>query len=322
MKAKIWVAIAAGIIFTACETRVAAEDKIFTSSGQIVDGEEWNNVSIYNDDTIVDMLGGLVDRMGTYDASTLNVTGGYVSTLEAHEFSTANVSGGYVYGVFASDNAILNFSGDASAVRLGVGGDLGTINMTGGTTHYLGGGDSSTTNLYGGIISENLGAVDSAVVNVYGYGFEFDPNGGSRDGGQLTGFWLDDSAFIIDLYGAETYSHINLIPVVDVEVDIRPAAVNLRSRGKWISCEIRFGEDCNAADVNSGTVLLEDEVPAEWIWFNEQQNVVMVKFSRSEVQQILEVGNVELTVRGYLTDGSYFVGTDAVKVIGKGRRKD
>ncbi len=32
-------------------------DKDFTSSGQILPGEEWNNVSIYNDATIVDMLG-------------------------------------------------------------------------------------------------------------------------------------------------------------------------------------------------------------------------------------------------------------------------
>jgi nicotinate-nucleotide pyrophosphorylase len=79
-------------------------------------------------------------------------------------------------------------------------------------------------------------------------------------------------------------------------------------------------EDCNVADVNSETVFLEDEIPAEWIWFNEKQNVVMAKFARSELEEILEPGEVELTVSGHLTDGSYFVGTDTVKVVGKGRK--
>ncbi|MHC4705729.1 MAG: hypothetical protein ACYS8I_01410, partial [Planctomycetota bacterium] len=45
-------------------------DKTFTSSGQILPGEEWNSVHIYNDDTVVDMLGGFVEGMATYDAST------------------------------------------------------------------------------------------------------------------------------------------------------------------------------------------------------------------------------------------------------------
>jgi hypothetical protein len=46
------------------------------------------------------------------------------------------------------------------------------------------------------------------------------------------------------------------------------------------------------------------------------------KVLRSDVKEILETGEVELTVNGYLVDGSYFEGTDIIKVIDKGRRKD
>lgn len=186
-------------------------DKTFTSSGQILPGEEWNNVFIYNDDTIVDMLGGLVDGIGIYDASTVNVTAGHVNTLDALEFSTANVSGGFVYGLHAKNNSIVIFSDDASGTSIGAR-DFGTLNMNGGTTDLIGVIDSGTLNLYGGLITESLGAWHDAVVNIYGYDFNYDPMGGSLDGGQLTGFWLDDTPFTIDLYGIETYSHINLIP--------------------------------------------------------------------------------------------------------------
>ncbi len=315
MKAKIWVTIAVGIILTACETGVAAEDKIFTSSGQIVDGEEWNNVSIYNDDTIVDMLGGNVDRMGTYDASTLNVTGGYVSTLDAHEFSTANVSGGYVHGASASDSATVILSGTASVVSLSARGSFGTVNMTGGTTKYARAGDSGTLNLYGGVVTDSLNTWESGAINIFGYDLFKTATGGTYGYGFVTGFWRDGTPFSINFNTSKTYSHVNLIPIVYVEVDIKPESLNLASKGKWINCKIWLLEDYNVADVNSRTVLLEDEVPAEWIWFNERQNIVMAKFARSQLQEILEPGEVELTVTGRLMDGTYFEGTDTIRVI-------
>jgi len=109
------------------------------------------------------------------------------------------------------------------------------------------------------------------------------------------------------------------VPAIDAIIDIRPETLNLASRGKWISCKIWLPEDYNVADVNSSSVFLEDEVQADWLWFNEKQNVVMAKFARSELVGILELGEVELTVTGYLMDGSYFVGTDSIKVIDKGR---
>jgi len=189
----------------------AVPDKTFTSSGQILPGEEWNNVYIHNDDTIVDMLGGAVGEMGTYDASTVNVTAGHVLRLDAREFSTANVSGGEVDMLEAWDSATVKVFPDATLIRLNASGS-GTAYMSGGTTKYVGAGDSSIMHLYGGAITDCLGAQDSSRINIYGYGFNYDPLAGSRAGGQLTGFWLDDTPFSIDLYDPETYSHITLIP--------------------------------------------------------------------------------------------------------------
>ena len=186
-------------------------DKIFTSSGQIIDGEEWNNVYIYNDDTIVDMLGGDVDGIGTYDASTVNVSGGHVNTLATLEFSTANVSDGFVYGLIASDHSIVNLFGNADLFAPLVR-NFGTLNMTGGTVDHLGAIDSGIINLYGGIISDRLISSDSSVVNIYGYDLLKTNTGGKYDYGQVSGFWADGTSFTIDLNGFETYSHINLIP--------------------------------------------------------------------------------------------------------------
>ena len=210
MKTQLLLFIAVTVLLAGARV-YALPDKTFTSSGQILPGEEWNSVYIYNDDTIVDMLGGFAEGIGTYDASTVNIIGGHVNTLDATEFSTANVSGGEVYGLWAEDSGTVKLFPNGTVFSLGASGS-GTTYMTGGTTEYARAGDSSLMHLYGGAISNYLNAWDSATVNIYGYDFNYDPTAGAWNGGQLTGFWLDHAPFTIDLYDAQTYSHITLIP--------------------------------------------------------------------------------------------------------------
>ncbi len=212
-KTKIIAIVAATVIlsFTAAQLYAVPENKIFTSSGQILDGEEWNNVSIYNDATIVDMLGGNVDSISTFDASTISVTGGQVNMLGVGRLSTAHVSGGFVYGLDAWDQSSVIFSEDADVFAPRVC-NFANLTMNDGTVNHLGAIDAGIINLYGGLISDYLVALDYSVVNIFGYDLLKTNTGGKYAYGQVYGFWTDGTAFTIDLNGSETYSHINLIP--------------------------------------------------------------------------------------------------------------
>jgi hypothetical protein len=200
-----------------------AADKTFTSSGQILPGETWDNVSVYNDSTVVDVLGGTVYSIGAHNSSTVNVSDGLIGHLGALEFSKVNVSGCYVYdGLSAEGNGTITFSGTASAVGLSSF-DLGNIIMIGDSIEFLTAGYTSKVYLYGGAITDSLSAWNSATVNIFGNNLTKTPTGGSYGYGRVYGYWQDWIPFNINLNGSETYSHINLIP--------EPASVILFSFG-------------------------------------------------------------------------------------------
>jgi parallel beta-helix repeat protein len=115
--------------------------------------------------------------------------------------------------------------------------------------------------------------------------------------------------------GAFEYS-----PPVPAETDIDPDTLNLRSMGKWITCYIWLPEDYNVADIDPDSVLLEYEIQPESLSLDEEQQVAIARFSRSDVQDILNVGEIELTIAVRLTDGTIFEATDIVRVIDKAGR--
>ena len=108
-------------------------------------------------------------------------------------------------------------------------------------------------------------------------------------------------------------------PAVDAGIDIEPDTLNLKGKGKWITCYIWLPEDYNAAEIVPDSIFLERMIKPVWTWVDEEQQLAMAKFSRSEVQGILEVGELELTITGQLIDGMTFEGTDTIRVILKGR---
>ena len=112
-----------------------------------------------------------------------------------------------------------------------------------------------------------------------------------------------------------------------VTVDFDPDTLNLKSKGKVVTVYIELPEGYDVDDIDISTVMLNGIVPAlahpTDVGDYDSDGVpdLMVKFDRSDVQDVLEPGNeVEVTVSGQLTDGTTFEGTDTIRVIEKGRK--
>jgi hypothetical protein len=114
------------------------------------------------------------------------------------------------------------------------------------------------------------------------------------------------------------YEYIFPIPVW---VDIEPNNLNLTSKGKWITAFIWLPEEYNIADIEPNSVLLEGQIKSERLRLAEDEQVAIAKFSREEVQDILSVGEIGLTISGKLMDSTIFEARDTIKVIDKGEGK-
>jgi len=150
----------------------------FSSNDVIQDGDSYDGVFVYGNNTTVEIKGGNIGKLSSFDRSTVNISGGHVTNAQSYEQSTINISGGIV--------RVPN-TADAGS----------TINITGGTFWNIESG-SGVLNMSGGHI-EGLGifaVTGDGEVNIYGYGFEHQPMPGQND--RLTGFWEDGTPFSID----------------------------------------------------------------------------------------------------------------------------
>jgi len=118
-------------------------------------------------------------------------------------------------------------------------------------------------------------------------------------------------------------------PAADISaaIDLKPDTLNLGSKGEWITCYIELPGDHDVNTIDVATVKLNGVVPAEAkpieIGDYDGDGIadLMVKFDRSSVEEILEVGDeVEVIVTGELADGTSFEGTDTIRVIDEGNK--
>jgi hypothetical protein len=107
------------------------------------------------------------------------------------------------------------------------------------------------------------------------------------------------------------------------EVRITPRTINLASKGNSITCYIRLVDTYDVADIDPNSVLLQGKIEAESVQIDEGKQVVTARFRYEQLQEILNPGEVELTISLRLTDGTLFRGTDVISVKGKkGRNPD
>jgi parallel beta-helix repeat protein/predicted outer membrane repeat protein len=110
---------------------------------------------------------------------------------------------------------------------------------------------------------------------------------------------------------------------IPATIRVTPRTLNLTSNGNWISCDISLPDTYEIGDVVVGSIGLNVHVKPERSEINEIQQKLLVKFSRSETQDVL--GDAEdsalLTVRGKLQDGTDFKGHDTIKIVRASSKK-
>ena len=115
-----------------------------------------------------------------------------------------------------------------------------------------------------------------------------------------------------------------IIPIIPATVDFDPDTLNLKSKGQWVTVyiELPVGHGYDVSMINLTSVMLNGQVQAEIkpiaIGDYDGDGIpdLMVKFNRTAVQSILNVGDdVEITISGTLIDGRLFEDKDTIQVI-------
>jgi len=128
----------------------------------------------------------------------------------------------------------------------------------------------------------------------------------------------------------DLHAHYAIIEVsrnIEATIDVDPDTVNLKSKGKYITCYIELPEGFTAEDIVIETVKLsvnENEIEAELFptglndYNDNNITDLMVKFNRENFYSVVDIPVAEIMVSGDLITGESFQGTDTVLVIEKG----
>jgi hypothetical protein len=101
---------------------------------------------------------------------------------------------------------------------------------------------------------------------------------------------------------------------VDAVVDLTDT---ITPQTKWITCYLWL-EGYDVADIDIDTIRLEGDIPAVRASIRENQQMLVLRFSGSELDLAPGAQPYLLTVNGQLIDGSTFTGSDYITVEEKG----
>ncbi len=115
-----------------------------------------------------------------------------------------------------------------------------------------------------------------------------------------------------------------IIPIIPAFVDFDPDTLNLKSRGQYVTVYLELPKGYEINEIDLETIRLNNQVPAELkpIAISDYDNNgipdLMIKFNRSAVQSILELGEkIKIVISGKLNDGRPFEGSDLIRVVSK-----
>ena len=142
---------------------------------------------------------------------------------------------------------------------------------------------------------------------------------------------ISDGILYIGSIDGKIYAIATPVPTT---VDIKPDTLNLKSRVKWVIAYIELPEGYNVSDINVSSILLNNTIPVDLNapmaigdYDNDTIPDLMVKFNGTEViKYILNNTNVTklveerfltitLTLTGKLNDGTWFQGSDTIRII-------
>jgi hypothetical protein len=145
----------------------------------------------------------------------------------------------------------------------------------------------------------------------------------AREGANQLVVWFQDWTGLWE--NITVYFTVSVPRIESAMLDIAPDTHNLKSGGRWITGYLELPEGYDVADIELSTIELNGVVQAEEspteVGDSDGDGVpdLVVKFDRESVQGILSPGDeVEITVKGELSEGMAFVGTDTIRVINRG----
>lgn len=103
--------------------------------------------------------------------------------------------------------------------------------------------------------------------------------------------------------------------VIEADIRIVPRILNLQSKGRFVLCVIRLPEDYKVADIDRDSILLQNQIEPRSVFISRNYRLALAIFNRANLQDILKVGRVELSLTGWLNDQTPFEGADTVRVI-------
>lgn len=141
---------------------------------------------------------------------------------------------------------------------------------------------------------------------------------GNDDYGQATP--PEGNDFVAIAAGGGHSLAIRREPPIEVPMKLTPQVLNCKGKGKWVKAHFVLPEDLTVEDVDSN-ILGEIEslgIEADYMdVFVDEDGLIRVEmaFDRTAFCDALtDSGSIEITVRGFLTNGRYFYGTDTIKI--------